>query len=114
MRYGSQPWTPSFKPSSYRGDSYLFSRPPTLRPLNFASQFIVDTEDCPTVDEAAYAKVHVAVDEILAGKLSPDTDFLKDWIFRYGDNMIKSHRKDTIVLEGDKLLVQRICKSLKP
>jgi hypothetical protein len=54
-----------------------------LQPLNFAAQFI------ETSDDLALARVRVAVQEICNGDLCPDTDFIRDWARRFGDNMLK-------------------------
>lgn len=53
-----------------------------LVPVNFAAQFIADD------DAAAAARIKAAVDRILAGELSPDTDFLAQWIALFGGNMV--------------------------
>ncbi len=54
-----------------------------LTPANFAAQFIVQD------DRTACQRVRGTVEEILAGKLSPDTDHRSAWVERYGDNMIR-------------------------
>lgn len=57
--------------------------PQMLHPANFAAQFIAPS------DEAAAQRLLETVEEILAGKLSPDTDYTQSWIARWGSNMIK-------------------------
>lgn len=54
-----------------------------LSPKQFGAQI------CEITDELAQERVQKSVQEIIDGKLSPDTDAQRDWIKRYGDNMIK-------------------------
>lgn len=54
-----------------------------LESANFAAQIIA------TDDEAAKVRIQSAVQEIIDGKLSPDTDFRAMWIERFGGNMVK-------------------------
>jgi hypothetical protein len=54
-----------------------------LSPANFGAQLLEQS------DELARERVRGAVAEIVAGVLSPDTDFLREWIKRFGDNMVK-------------------------
>jgi hypothetical protein len=54
-----------------------------LRPGNFAGQFV------ELGDADALARVERTVREICDGSLSPDTDFQREWVKRFGDNMIK-------------------------
>jgi hypothetical protein len=61
----------------------LQQMPPRLHPANFAGQF---REAC---DGLAEQLVEAAVLEILEGKLSPDTDFMRDWINRFGSACVK-------------------------
>lgn len=62
-----------------------------LRPINFAGQWIVRERPNPVdLDRGAAAKVRVTVDEILAGVLSPDTDFRSEWVKRFsGSNVTR-------------------------
>lgn len=55
-----------------------------LQPANFAAQIRSPS------DEAANAVIRLAVQEILDGVLSPDTDFRSMWVERFGGNMVKS------------------------
>ena len=55
----------------------------SLDPSNFGAQFIEPD------DAAANKRIRVAVELICEGKLSPDTDFIGQWIALFGDNMIK-------------------------
>lgn len=55
-----------------------------MNPPNFAAQFIAMN------DEVARAKIQGAVQDIIDGTLSPDTDFRAMWIERFGDNMVRS------------------------
>lgn len=55
----------------------------SLRPSNFAAQLIEES------DESAMARVRNAVQAVCDGRLSPDTDFIRDWVAIFGDNMMK-------------------------
>lgn len=55
-----------------------------LLPANFAAQLI-----CPS-DAAAIKTIETqAIEPIVQGLLSPDTDYLHQWVERFGDNMVK-------------------------
>lgn len=54
-----------------------------LEPINFAAQFIEITDDL------ARERVRNTVQMICDGKLSPDTDFTRDWVRLYNNSMIK-------------------------
>lgn len=54
-----------------------------LHPVNYGGQFIEITDDL------ARARVWNTVDEIVNGLLSPDTDFLQQWVRRFGGDMLK-------------------------
>lgn len=56
----------------------------TLSPMNFASQLIC------TGDRAAVTTIeYLAITDIVVGKLNPDTDGIRGWIDRFGDNLFK-------------------------
>ena len=57
--------------------------PHMLTPGNFAGQFMEPN------DAEAFKRVEKSVHEICAGELSPDTDFLRQWVKRYGAHMVK-------------------------
>lgn len=57
-----------------------------LSPLNFAAQFRAPS------DAVAASRVCQTVALICDGRLSPDTDFMRDWVQLYGDNMLKRSR----------------------
>jgi hypothetical protein len=57
-----------------------------LFPVNFAAQMI------ETNDATAALKVERAVEMIVAGRLSPDTDFLSHWSALFGDDMMLDRR----------------------
>lgn len=57
-----------------------------LQPINFAAQFIEIT------DEEAEKRIEASVRQIVAGTLSPDTDFRTDWVRLWGDNMVRGKR----------------------
>lgn len=57
-----------------------------LTPLNFSGQFIAES------DEDARAKVEFAIKEIVNGLLNPDTDFISQWVERFGASNLKHQR----------------------
>ena len=57
--------------------------PRMLTPINFAGQWISES------DEQAIAKVEGAVMEIVRGTLSPDTDFIQQWVQRFSGSNLK-------------------------
>lgn len=54
-----------------------------LQPPNFAAQFI------ELNDDLARGRIRSTVQEIVDGRLSPDTDFRPDWVHRFGGNMTR-------------------------
>lgn len=54
-----------------------------LSPMNFAGQWVAGS------DLDAEEKIEKTVDEILAGRLSPDTDFLYEWVKRFSGSNLK-------------------------
>ena len=58
-----------------------------LTPINFAAQFIEPD------DTSALGRVERAVRRVCNGTLSPDTDFIRQWMHLFGDNMIKGDKK---------------------
>ena len=54
-----------------------------LTSQNFGAQMIL------TSDDAAIGHVEKAVEDIVHGDLSPDTDFTQHWIYRFGASNIK-------------------------
>lgn len=69
-----------------------------LRPTNFGAQFV------ETGDVAAARRIEAAVQQICDGVLSPDTDFIQQWMHLFGDNMIKGEKAQagatTIIFGG--------------
>jgi len=63
--------------------------PHLLLPANFAAQLVQPSDE----DAIAYVE-SAAVKEIVEGRLSPDTDFARLWIERFGDYMIVSATHD--------------------
>jgi hypothetical protein len=55
-----------------------------LEPKNFASQLI-----CESDDAARKLILEMAVKPVCDGVLSPDTDYVRHWHMRFGDNMLK-------------------------
>lgn len=54
-----------------------------LHPGNFAAQLIEPDDDL------AKARIRATVQDIIDGQLSPDTDFTREWVRRFGDNMMR-------------------------
>jgi len=54
-----------------------------LNPCNFAAQFIAPS------DKEALHRIRSAVARICEGQLSPDTDYIRHWMYLFGDNMVK-------------------------
>jgi hypothetical protein len=65
----------------------LTTVPRTLSPVNFAGQLICND------DEEADRRTELAVTEIVEGNLNPDTDAIRQWINRFGDDMIKKEHR---------------------
>lgn len=61
-----------------------------LHPLNFAAQFIEIT------DNLARERCVSAVQAICDGKISPDTDYMWQWLGLFGNNMLKPEYRDSI------------------
>lgn len=59
-----------------------------LQPGNFAAQF-TEASDPAVGDADALARIARTVQEICDGVLSPDTDFKREWIARFGDAMVR-------------------------
>ncbi|WP_065755248.1 hypothetical protein [Bradyrhizobium paxllaeri] len=54
-----------------------------LTPVNFGAQLV------EVSDDLAMARIVKAIQEICDGRLSPDTDHQRQWVDRFGNNMIK-------------------------
>lgn len=54
-----------------------------LEPINFAAQFRAGT------DQEALRYCLRALTDVANGGLNPDTDFRRQWVERFGDNMLK-------------------------
>lgn len=73
----------------------LDRNPRLLHPANFHGQWIAES------DEGAIAKVDSCVDLIIAGQLSPDTDFRRDWIALFSaSNMLGPDIPPGLVVAG--------------
>lgn len=72
-----------------------------LQPLNFVAQFIA------TSDGMARERMLKTAEEIIDGKLSPDTDYIKWWAERFGTNSLKPgwDRGTTIILPGTEIVI---------
>lgn len=75
--------------------------PKFLTPINFCAQII-----CPD-DAAAHALLKGAVQDVIDGKLNPDTDYIRHWMQRFGSNMIRDpeHAGETKIIMGDQEIV---------
>jgi hypothetical protein len=77
-------WVAALDPSHSRAPAIGGLEPAReMMPLNFAAQMIANS------DAEAAARTFAAVAEICAGTLSPDTDFIRDWVKRFGDSMVR-------------------------
>lgn len=57
--------------------------PSMLHPKNFGAQLVAGT------DAEAMQLVEAAVQDVVDGKISPDTDWFSVWVERFGDAMVK-------------------------
>jgi hypothetical protein len=71
-------------PEAPREPMLRSARPRWLYPANFAAQLVEAS------DAAASARVEATVDLVVAGELNPDTDFRRQWIALFGDDMVRS------------------------
>jgi hypothetical protein len=53
-----------------------------LRPMNFAAQVRLTKLEVET-------KLYLSVKDVLDGRISPDSDHIRPWAQRWGDNMLK-------------------------
>jgi hypothetical protein len=56
-----------------------------LRPMNFAAQVCMSQLEVE-------AKLVASVADVIHGRMSPDTDFYRDWARMWGDNMLKDRQ----------------------
>jgi hypothetical protein len=56
-----------------------------LQPMNFAAQVCMSQLEVET-------KLYASVNDILHGRISPDTDYVRAWAQLWGDNMLKDRR----------------------
>ena len=61
--------------------------PPLLHPANFHGQFVEPN------DAAAAARIRATVQDVLDGKLNPDTDYMRHWMHRFSASNIKGDPK---------------------
>lgn len=78
----------------------LEDRPKLLTPANFVAQFIAES------DAAAEQRIRETVQDVIDGKLNPDTDYTRHWIHRFGTSNIKGDPKTAgetriVVTAGD-------------
>lgn len=74
--------------------------PAILMPTNFSSQFHCEN------DAAAEARILDTVKEVISGVLSSDTDYIQEWVKRYGDCMIKKNLpKPEVIQQGTTTVV---------
>lgn len=70
-------------PSKPRARYALDEPAPMMRPLNFAAQFKEGS------DAKCSARIRAAVEDIIRGRLNPDTDGIQQWIRCFGGGSIK-------------------------
>jgi hypothetical protein len=78
----------ALNPAKSRQDMLGANAVHILEPPNFAAQ-IVEVEDT-----LARERVTSAVEKILKGELSPDTDFRRMWIALFGNNMVRKECRE--------------------
>ena len=57
-----------------------------LSPINFAAQSTVPEDE-------VRARFIQSIDDVINGRISPDTDYISMWIERWGDNMVKGRER---------------------
>lgn len=77
-------WLYALNPQEPRTQLVEAGKPAFLNPMNFAAQLV-----CAD-DAQALSSIETTVREIVNGQLSPDTDFRRAWIARFGDNMVRA------------------------
>lgn len=75
-------WLYALDPQQPRQNIFRKGIPDCLFPMNFAAQ-LIDT-NAGVTDRLREAAV-----DILEGRLSPDTDWIRVWATRFGDNMLR-------------------------
>ena len=75
--------------------------PQLLYPANFVGQFIEPD------DAAAATRIKQTVQDVTDGILNPDTDFLSQWVERFGDSNLKANAltPDAVVTTADGVIV---------
>lgn len=76
-------WVYALNPEIARDSVLRGETLPFLLPINYAGQFV-----CKNDAEAA-RRVEEAMRGVLAGAVSPDTDYIGQWISLFGDSMIR-------------------------
>lgn len=71
------------QPTAPRARYALDEPAPMMRPLNFAAQFKEDS------DAKCSARIRATVEDIIRGRLNPDTDGIQQWVRRFGGSSIK-------------------------
>ncbi len=84
-------WVIALDPETTRQDlidGRKLPKSPYLSPVNFAAQFI------ELEDHLAEERIRSTVEQIVLGKLSPDTDYRRLWIKLFGSNMVTKKKED--------------------
>lgn len=76
-------WVAALDPGVKAAEHGELLVPRYLTPMNFGAQMIYPS------DQVAAQHIEGAVRDVLERRLNPDTDFRRQWIARFGDNMIK-------------------------
>jgi len=82
-------WVYALNPEKPREAMIRTGRAQWLTPINFAAQL------AEASDQAAITRIEGAIDLILTGELSPDTDFQHQWEALFGNAMIKPGARRT-------------------
>lgn len=77
-------WLYAISPEATFGAIFETGDVPFLTPINFAAQLVV-----PGGDPEARELLETAAADVLAMRLNPDTDWVRQWAARFGDNMMK-------------------------
>jgi hypothetical protein len=67
-----------------------------MEPANFHGQFIEPN------DAAAAERIVLTVRDVVDGRLSPDTDYLRCWAKRFSDSNVKRALRSSPVDDGSK------------
>jgi hypothetical protein len=92
-------WLMALAPDKPRQPQIISGNMQYLTPKNFGAQFIAAS------DGMARDRVLKTAEDIVDGKLNPDTDYIKWWAERWGTNMLKAGwDSGTKIILGDQTI----------